>query len=314
MAQRRSLAKGLSRLVSQAADLIAPKDAITYGEFARRYTATKMKTSLRHNTKDSFQRQQTKHLIPAFGHLPIDQITNEAWLDWVEATRKIGRVNRFFNPRKDLIETLLAAKEQGLLQKVPKFENPDEPKDVGRVLEDKEVIAFLWHSRRPFRLMFYALWKTGVRPREVFKWEWEMVNFVFGLPDNSGKRTMLPAWVDIPARITKVDKARSIPINTDLSKMLFIKKRVNKGAKFVFPKRGDPSRPQLSYASSWKTACDRAGITNAMPYDFRRTFITRCAKEGKSMDFVAKALGTSPAMISKHYVKMDAKALESVVS
>lgn len=304
-AAKRSILKGITRLVSEAADLIAPKESITYGGLARQVLATKLKSSLRENTKASFRHQQENHLIPGFGRIPMDSDRwGEIWLEWVSATRAKGQITRFFGARKAMIEVFVAAKKSGVIQKMPEFENPDSPRDVGRVLEDKEVLTLLWRSHRPFRFMFYVLWKTGIRPREAFKWEWSMIRW-----NEPGK-----TWIDIPARITKTDRSRSIPINPDVSEILWIRNRANKGAKFVFPKTGDPTQPQLSYAAAWKTACMRAAITDAMPYDFRRTFITRCAAEGKPQVFVAKCLDTSVKMIEKFYVKMDAKTLEDVVS
>lgn len=49
-----------------------------------------------------------------------------------------------------------------------------------------------------------------------------------------------------------------------------------------------------------------------MAYDLLPTFITRCAVAGKSMDYVARQLDTSTAMIRRFYLKDDAETMEGL--
>ncbi len=272
---------------------------LSFREYAVRYLATKLdRPTLRSSTKQSFSIQVRNHLIPAFGDLPLDKITNTEWLRWVTKTTQL---TRFFNSRKALAEILIAAKEEGHISKTPKLDNPDESKNVGRCLEDKEILSILWHSKRPFRFIFYVLWKMGCRPREVLRWEWEMITF--NEPDHT--------WIDIPARISKTNRQRRIPINPDVSRMLHRRSTHRSVSQFVFPKTNGVG-PQLSYNSSWKRACRMARV-KAVPYDLRRTFISRCAADGKPLIYVAKALDTSTKMIESVYSKNQVKVMEEII-
>lgn len=303
----RALKRQLEAMNKVVANAIGDRQTILFEHFAAEYLKNKLlNPSLRAATKNSFRNQVLNHLIPAFGRFPLDKLSNAEWLKWVTELRadetRPRKVTRFFNARKNLAEILLAAKEQGHIDKAPKLDNPDEPKDAGRLLTDKEIVTILWYSNRPFRFIFYTLWKMGCRPREILKWEWSMIRW--GEP---GK-----AWIDIPARISKCNRSRSIPINPRVSMRLAIRKRVGNHSEFVFPSR-DPRKSQVSYMAAWTRACREGNISKTVPYDFRRTFITRCAIEGLPLIYVAKALDTSTTMIESTYAKANADVMESVM-
>lgn len=295
----RSLQRQIAKLSGAIGKLAGDRPALLFKDYANPYLAAKLlNPTLRSSTKASFANQVTKHLVPAFGHLPIDKISNAEWLAWVLATPGI---TRFFNARKSLVEIMTAAKADGHIERMPKFDNPDLPKDTGRLLEDKEILNIIWRSRRPFRFIFYTFWKMGCRPREILRWEWTMIRWI-----GPGK-----AWIDIPARISKTDRSRSIPINSGVADIL--SRRIGRGncSRFVFPSRDSVEQPQLSYQSAWKTACNRAKV-NAVVYDLRRTFITKKAADGKPMIYVAKLLDTSTKMIESCYAKTQFEVMEDI--
>lgn len=278
-----------------------------FDAFALAYLDGKLRDpSLREATKRSFKHHVKNHLVPVFGKLPLDKLTNTEWLNWVtglrDDTEQTRKVTVFFNARKTLTEILRAAKEDGHIEKVPKLDNPDVKKDVGRELSDKEVIAILWKSNRPFRFIFYTFWKMGCRPREILRWEWSMLDW----------KDEKNCWVNIPARIVKNDRSRSIPINSDVTKRLAIRKRRGNNSLFVFPSRKTKAKPQISYMSAWGRAVAEAKVKEAVPYDFRRTFITKCAIEGRQLLYVAKFLDTSISMIEGTYAKANAAVMEEI--
>lgn len=299
--------KQLQRLIDQLSGkvnrLTGDRRTLLFKEFAAEYLAAKLANpSLRQSTKNAFANQVKTHLGPAFGELPLDRIKNGEWINFVTDMRERKRVGRFFNARKVLIEVLSAAKNEGHIEKMPKFDNPDAPKDVGRALEEAEILRILWSARRPFRFIFYTMWKMGCRPREILRWEWSMFRW------NEPSKT----WIDVPARISKTDRSRSIPLNPGVSRRLWARHRRKNGSDFVFPSRDNPRRPQMTYASAWSTACRRAKVS-AVPYDLRRTFITRCAGEGLPLLYVAKILDTSTKLIESTYAKTQMETMEGII-
>ena len=290
----------LAEIQATTLRLAIDKPPVLFGDYAKAYLASKLlRPTLRQSTKDRFTNDVNRHLIPAFGKLPLDKISNAVWLAWVSEEKKI---RKFFGPRKALVEILRAAKDDGNLDHSPKLENPDEAGDVGRVLSGQEVLSILRKARRPFRVIFWVFWKMGCRPREILKWEWEMLKW--GRPDQ--------ADIAVPARISKTARSRLIPLPAEVARLLWRRKTHGNGSLFVFPARVDYSRPQLSYDAAWTTACRRACVDNATPYDFRRTFVTDRASKGMQLLHIAKYLDTSIQMLERIYAKRDAVALAAV--
>jgi len=306
------LLKQMLKLQQMTERMTGERKVTLFKDFAFEYLLEKINNpTLRAGTKKCFELQTRVHLIPAFGTLELDKITNAVWLTWVTKKReeteqafgKPGRkgIRRFFNARKCLIEILLAAHERGLIDKKPKLDLPDAKMSVGRALEEKEILKIIWKSRRPFRVIFYAFWKMGCRPKEILSWEWSMFEF-----RDDGK-----VWINVPSRISKTDRMRSIPINPDLAKFLKRRQTNGNGSRFVFPGRSNTSA-QNSYSSAWRRACAAAKV-KAMPYDLRRSFITRCASEGKPLLYIAKLLDTSTKLIEEVYAKQNAELMEDII-
>lgn len=299
----KSLRKQIESLNAAVAKMSGDNPVPTFGEFASSYLKEKLARPLREATKRSFENQVRLHLIPGFGGLFIDKMTNPVWLEWVERekTKEGRKLTRFFNARKSLIEILRAAQHAGYIEKLVKLDDPDESKNTGRMLERQEIIQILWAAKRPFRLIFYAFFRMGCRPREILRWEWSMLSL---------RNDKL--WLSIPARISKTGRSRDIPINPNLARIIKIRQKRGNGSIFIFPSRDSPERPQLTYQSAWSTACASAKV-EAVPYDLRRTFISRCAAEGKPMIYVAKALDTSTKMIESVYAKSQAEVMEKII-
>lgn len=303
----------LRRQIEKLSGMIKINDQppVTFGEFAQKYLMTKLQNpTLRESTKKCFENQIKNHLIPTFGNFPLSRVNNIEFLYWINDVRKSiePKITRFFNARKYLIQVLLAAKEEGLIEKVPKFDNPDEEQDTGRSLKPREILRILKNTKdRFFRFVFYVFWKMGCRPREILQWEWTM--FEWGEPDHT--------WISIPGRITKTKRSRRIPVNPNVSRRLFqrytqMMREGREGCVFVFPSRQDSGRPELQYHRAWAESCRLAGI-QAVAYDLRRTFITQCAAEGKPLIYVAKILDTSTQLIESTYAKIQSEVMEDLV-
>lgn len=301
--------ESLRTLRRQAAALLASLDrqagetpAVLFKDFAASYLAAKLlRPKLRLSTKRSFENQLTKHLIPRFGMLPLEKITNAIWLEWVTEAKGI---TKFFNARKTLLEVLKAAKEQDIIQRVPALDNPDEYEPVGRVLKVWEINELLWRARRPFRFIFYTFWKMGCRPREILQWRWDMIQWT--------RADRKFSYISIPKEISKTKRDREIALDPGVTRILKIRHRRGNGSEFVFPKRHRPKEYQSSYQSAWVTACRRAKVMEAMVYDFRRTFITESIDAGSKIERVARHLDTSPDMIRRFYLKDDEDAMEGL--
>lgn len=299
---QRQLAKITEGINKLAGDAPEP----TFGEYLEQYRKRKAADfTLRLSTKAAFE-DQTKHLASAFGARKLKDVNNAIWLEWVAQMRgdPTKRVTRFFNARKALIEIMRSAREDGVIEKAPKFEVVDERRSIGRALSEREIFGILRNTRgKMFRFFFFTLYKMGCRPMEILQWEWSMFRW------NEPGQT----WLAVPARISKNDRERLVPINPAVSRRLFRVWQNGNGSIFVFPHPKDSTRFQSSYHGAWRTATRKARV-DAMPYDLRRTFITRAVARGMPAAFVARCLDTSVGMIEKFYLKQDEKLMMEIMS
>lgn len=310
MTQLRSIQKQLEKLSAAVSKQAGDSQSPTFGEVRKKFLAEKMnKSSLRDSTKTLTDYQHRRNLI-VFDHIPIDQFSAAHWdarIAEVEAMPQDEKpFTRAFNFRKAVSEVLNYAFAEGLLDRKPKLDNPDEPRNVGRVVTDAEFELIQSHVTYPiFQLFFFALRRMGCRPREILQWEWDMIEW----PTEKDPR----AWIKIPARISKTVRTRDIPINTEVwAKLLEWRAQGPMPSKFVFPNRKDNTKPQLSYHGAWRTACKKAGVAHCVPYDYRRTFITYKIEGGAPEGNVAKFLDTSPLQIHNTYLKPQKATMEGI--
>jgi integrase len=307
------LQRQIAKLNESIAVMAGEKRMPTVGEFAQTFIAEELGSSEhRESTKRAKEYQIRRNIIPAWGPLPMDKFGNVDWNAWIRETKenpKQWRITRYFNVRKTLTEMFHKAKERGIIANVPRLDNPDKKRNVGRVVAPLETWWILRNTTyRIFRVFFYVLYSHGFRPREVLKWERSMIKF-----DSAGKM-----WVDVPCEITKTARARLVPVNKTAAKHICRLMKENPNSRFVFQNRIHQDKPQLSYHGAFRTALMKAmlahpGMKPCVPYDWRRSFITRAMIAGKQPVYIAKLLDTSVPMLERVYTKDDKATMEALV-
>lgn len=309
--QLREMKRQIEKLSAGIAVMSGEKTAPTLAEFAKPWLEAELARPTRESTKKCKEYQVRRYLVPILGNIPLDKLGNADWNALVKMTRedpKTWNITRYFNPRKVLCMIMNAAKKRGLIEQKPEFDNPDERKNVGRVLTDQEKWWILRHTTyKLFRLFFYTAFKTGCRPREILRWRRDMLRV-----EENGR-----LWVDIPAEIVKTGRARQMPVDQKVAKHIIRHLKENPNAKFVFENRIHPGKPQLSYHGAWRTACDKVKrkhpeFKHAVLYDARRTKITNALLKGENPVFIGQLLDTSAMQINNTYAKRDAKKLEEL--
>jgi integrase len=281
-------------------------DSPYFGDFAKRHLARKLARSDADFSKNSKRtsRNAINQLVKAFGHLPMDRVTEDRWDDYINECLA-EKPQKFFNRRKELKEIMLRAHRLGRIKRLPEYRNPDPKTDAGRYLEDAEVEALIRAASPDTALLIEFLWRMGGRPSEVLAYEWTMFNW------RQGKHGTL----SIPAEITKTRRARTIPVQSDIAKLLKARQKTSK-SRFVFPSPDTEKGPEfhiVEYRTGWESALRRSGIRHAVIYDLRRTFVTNRAIEGKPILWVAKYIDSSTQMIEQFYAKVQHGALVGVI-
>jgi integrase len=250
----------------------------------------------------SCKNQIEKHLSPNFGHLRPEQVNARMWREYDRIERNRGR-NALFNTRKYMMEALHRAEEHGALQRVPELPKLDPRPAPPKYLDEKIVKQILDHrSARFSKDLYFLLWKQGPRPTEAAQYEWEMIHW------KEGKH----GTIHIPARISKNNRARVVPLNSEVSKMLKKRRRKRRrGERYIFPSRYVSGTYQKNYRKGFESACQDLGI-DAVPYNLRDTFITNCLKRGLSPTFIGLYTDTSATMIQYKYAVGEYEALQEV--
>lgn len=266
------------------------------------------------NNYRSVKNQIENHIIPAFGHMRPDQVTELRWEQYIADQRRLGFDRKFFNMRKVLMEILRKAYVDGQIRRLPDLKNPDDAPAPPRYLERQEIRRILHASPVGSRvkLLAFIMWKMGGRPGEILQYEWAMIRWEEG-PHGT---------IHIPGGITKTGRSRAIPLNSRVSRVLrYLQARRRKinarnpkrcqPSPFIFPAVGDAQAPGKEYRRVWFQMCQRAGLDADM-YNLRDTFITDCLMRGQSSTFVAKYVDSSTAMIDKMYSVAVKSAMEGV--
>jgi integrase len=275
------------------------------------------KEQKREKTYTTTKNQIENHILPAFGHLKPEQITPLKWNQYDAEERRKGKRTKLFNTRKALNEILNRAKDEGLIQQVPKLKNHDGESRHGKYLDDALVKRLIQCAQPDTQLLIEIVYRMGARPGEVIQWEFDMIRWD---EDNHGR-------IYIPGRITKTGRSRDIPLNSRISSLLKTR-QFETGSRFVFPSPLSTNQPIKEYKTGWNSTCRRAACPqvcgkeckrkcfdqpiDAQLYDLRHTWITNQAKRGISVVFTAKYADTSIAMIQKIYAKAEPEAMQEV--
>lgn len=144
---------------------------------------------------------------------------------------------------------------------------------------------------------------TGMRKGEILSLKWGQVRNGFIYLDK-----------------TKTDEARQIPINDDLVECFKgIRKRQQLTSQYVFPDEKGGHIHDIKTA--FKSALDRASITDFRPHDLRHTFASHYLMRGGSLKALKEILGHADikmtmryAHLSKEFAKEEIQVLNGLTS
>lgn len=214
-------------------------------------------------------RSSRRFFKPYLESMMPHEITAEWWETvFIRETRmrlnKDGKrvVRKFFNDRKWLLGFLRQLFDDGLIEKVPKFINPDPKVSVGKVYSDQEVMDLLNFAQNEDLLLAIRMAVTmGMRRGEIF-----------GLKANR---------VDIEKRLislrredVKTRRQRTFSISG--ATYPFLAARALAGSPWIFPKKDDKSRPldKDGFYTAWRNLKRTCGIVGRF-HDLRHTFLTK---------------------------------------
>jgi integrase len=250
------------------------------------------------NVKRSWQTDETIlriHILPRFGALPLDQISNQSIADLMSRLREAGyasgTVNRvlvllrfIFNLAKKWAVPGAGKNPTSGLKTAPdvcreRFLTQEEAQRLLHALDaDENQVA-----ATAIKLLLFS----GARRNEITHAKWEFVNWE--------KRTLL-----VPR--AKSGRARSIQLNSAALDLLRSISRID-GNPFIFPSPVT-GRPSPSLHFPWWRIRERAGLCDVRLHDLRHSFASFLVNQGVSLYVVQGLLGHTQARTTQRYAHL----------
>ncbi len=241
-----------------------------------------------HSTMKGYYGAVYFHLIPAFGHLTLDQFNVRhlhTWLDTLNVSNK--RINNVLSPLRQVFDD---AFHDGIIDHNPMdrfrhlpIENrepdPFKPDEVSHILDQLEG--------QNKNLIQFAFW-TGMRTSEFIALTWENIEL-------ERKRCHVrSAMVYGREKTTKTKSGlRTIELQPKAIEALKQQQQFTQiGKVFLDDKTGLPWKDgQAIRKRVWMPALKRAGIAYRNPYQTRHTFASTMLSRGENPMWVAQQMG-----------------------
>ena len=248
------------------------------------------------------------HLLPAFGHLKLDEIST-AKIDAFAASKIAGglRPKTVNNILTTLRCSLAIASEWGVLRVVPRFHWLRVPAQGYSFLTADEAARLLSATASPFwRTFILFLLHTGARFGEAAAAQWTDLALdgdspVFHIRRSVSMRVVGP---------TKTGKMRDVPLTSELAAAL---KALPRDAPFVFSLPGGTLPTPEATRNRLHRLCARAGIHAVGNHALRHTFATELTARGAPLRAVQDLLGHSTVQMTARYAHVGPSTLRACV-
>ena len=295
---RRRAALAISRIKSgqPASVSTVERNGPTVAELAERYLAEHVNVRLKPNTVKTIRMDLDRHILPAFGSLPIAAVDAER----ITAVHsKLYRAPTMANRMVDTLSAMFSMAETWGLR--PPGTNPCpgvvkyKRKPRERFLTEKEferlgqAIGELESKGRILPRAADALrllMLTGCRCNEILRLRWDEVDL---------ERNEL--------RLTDSKTGRrTVPLSPAAARVLAARPRAD-GDPWVIPGRF-PGKPFRNIDRSWYKVRERAELKDVRIHDLRHSFASRALAMGESLPMIGKLLGHTRVQTTARYAHL----------
>ena len=218
----------------------------------------------RHHRSDAMRQFAEKHLRPAFGILPLVDVT-AGRIDQLLTERSVDLAPKSINHLRSIVHTLFS---RAIQRELWRGANPAKgvkrrkvPKRVPSFLKPEEVTLVLPQVPDPWRPMFATAIYTGMRRGELVALQRSDVDLV------AGTITIGRSW---KADTTKGGSAAVLPIHRDLKPFLAEALRQSPSS-LVFPRAdGSMQSENVDLPRLLRSALNRAGLVDGWTHKCRR--------------------------------------------
>lgn len=297
-----------SGVAGQGADVAAASDAAAatplFRDFAELWVQ-ECGLGWRASHRATVRSTLDRHLIPAFGDVPVGLISKADVLQFRTVVAKhAGRGGNATLSAKT-INRVIQVLGQILGEAVDRFDFVNQVKKVKRLRQSRaeihpfsmEEVQLLISTVRPdYRNYLVVRFFTGMRTGELHGLHWSRVDFE--------RRQILvrESWVRGRLDETKTDGSmRDIAMSQPVFDALMAQRAVTYrpgGDTFVFSNRmGEPFDVDNITNRVWYPLLRHLGLAKRRPYQTRHTFATLLLAAGENPEFVARQLGHANTMM-----------------
>jgi integrase len=281
--------------------------ATTFAEFAERWRRDSVdgrnKPSECRNKRSALR----NHLLPAFGRLPLADVTSEAIERLKSALLQRALTAKTINNYLAILRKCLGtAVEWDALASLPKIRPLKTMPPGFRFLDREETETLLANALdEGWGGMMLAALRTGMRFGELSALRWEDVDLVRGLIHV--RRSRYLGQETAP----KNYRTRVVPVAADLADVL--RSLRTRTVVHVFERGGRPV-PWHAASKALARTASLCGIRRLGWHVFRHTFASELAQRGVSIQLIRELLGHSTIQMTLRYAHLTQDALHDAIA
>jgi integrase len=297
----------LRNMLTRGEDIDAPQQKEeSFIDFANEWLNTYAKPNNKASELRAKKLIMRKHLIPAFGNLPLTKIQSG------EIERyKARKIDQSLHPKTInnhitvLRRCLRSAQEWGRIERIPFMKLMRvPPSEMGFLSEDEERVFLDAAQNELSRLMYITALNTGMRMGELLGLDWSAVDFQ--RKSICVRQSIVRGVFGTP----KSNRVRFIPLTDTLAALLW-GKREREGLVFG-RKDGSPLSDSALKKMIWNT-CDRAGMKRFGWHRFRHTFASRLVSREVPLRAVQQLLGHASIQMTERYAHLAPTVLTDAI-
>lgn len=258
------------------------------------------------------------HILPRWGHVPVDEITREDVLLWGINDLAPGRPGARRNAYGVFSAIMSMAADLGIIKGTPctpmvtekvlqSCQTMTSRRHAPRALSDEEISLLIEALPATAVPLFKFLLMTGLRIGEARELRWKDIDLeaarmsIDRAVSGDGKTIAISTPKTVTSKRTRVLGKHSLQI---LGEIRDARSKVRPND-LVFPAVTDPAKHYSAalFNKNLGAACRALGIPRVSAHDLRNTWADRGGRNAESIKDVQEALGHTTASMSIHYMK-----------
>lgn len=285
------------------------KRPVLFKDFAKRFLETYVATNNKHSEATTKESVFKHHLVPAFGELTLDQITEERIEKYkgTKLRRKRPLSAKTINNQLTILrKTLSIAVKWKELAHVPEIQWLKTQEPEIEFFGFEEADRLIGSAAPEWRTMIIVAVRTGLRIGELIGLRWEDVDL------HTGQLHVRQAVALDRIGTPKSGKSRKLPLSREALDALKAHRHL-RGELVFCADDGRMLRRNQCRRPLW-AACRRAGLRRIGWHVLRHTFASHLAIRGASLQVIQQLLGHATLEMTLRYAHLTPAAHQEAIS